>query len=116
MVCDDDPVFRNVVGAVLESYGFEVAAAVGVATDAVRVAEMTQPRVVVLDVALMGMSGIEAIPALKQAAPDCEVVVYSAFDNVRDEAMAAGATAVIDKADPQLLEVTLQSLFGEEWA
>jgi CheY-like chemotaxis protein len=116
VVCDDDPVIRNVVGTVLESYGFEVTAAVGLATDAVRVAELTSPRVVVIDVALMGMSGIEAIPAIKRAAPDCDVVVYSAFDNVREEAMAAGATAVVDKADPQLLEVTLQSLFGEEWA
>lgn len=107
VVCDDDPVARHLVSSFLAAAGFDVAAEVDVATDAVRVAEIVQPRVAVLDVALMGMSGIEAIPALKTVAADCAIVVFSSFDSVRAEALAAGADEVIDKTDPQALEAAI---------
>lgn len=110
LVCDDDPSIRRVVGALLAELGYEIVAEVDLATDAVEVASFTKPDVVVLDVALMGMSGIEAIPHLRAAAPASAIVVFSAFDCVRAEAMAAGACAVVDKTAPLDLDAALHRL------
>ena len=82
-------------------------AEVEMATDAVHVAEITRPDVVILDVALVGMTGIEAIPAVRAASPSALIVVFSAFDNVRAESLAAGADHVIDKTDVAALAEVL---------
>lgn len=107
LICDDDPSIRRVVGGLLVGRGFDLVAEVDTATDAVRVATLCQPDVVVLDVALVGMTGIEAIPALRAAAPACVIIVFSGFDTVRREALDAGADAVIDKTSPAELDDTL---------
>lgn len=110
VVCDDDPIARRVVGSVLAANGYEIVAEVDLALDALRVAEMTRPDVVVVDVALMGMSGIDVIPALREAVPECAVIVFSAFDAAREEALSAGAAAVVDKAQPDQLDDALQAV------
>lgn len=110
LVCDDDPMVRRVVSGLLTSLGYEVVAEVDLATDAVRVVELAKPDLVVLDVALMGLSGIEAIPTIRSISPDSRIVVFSAFDTVREDALAAGAVAVVDKSDPSALEEALRRL------
>lgn len=109
-MCDDDPMIRRVASLLLAAAGFDVVAEVDLAADAVRVAELSRADVVILDVALMGMSGLDAIPALRAVAPGCAVVVFSSFDNVSSEALAAGAHAVVDKSNPAGLEVVLAAL------
>lgn len=110
LVCDDDPLTRRVVGDLLHDTGFDVVAELDVATAAIDVARSVRPAVVVLDVSLLGMTGIEALPALRAVAPDCAIVVYSSFDNARSEALAAGATAVVDKTRPDDLEAALRTV------
>ncbi|MBW3614911.1 MAG: response regulator transcription factor [Actinobacteria bacterium] len=110
LVCDDDPMVRRVVSGLLTGLGYDVVAEVDLATDALRVVELTKPDLVVLDVALMGLSGIEAIPSIRSSSPHSRVVVFSAFDTVRDDALAAGAVAVVDKTDAEGLEETLRRL------
>jgi two-component system response regulator YesN len=106
VVCDDDGVVRQVVAHVLVDTGYEV---VGEATNAVEVINLVDqlsPQVVVLDMALTGMSGNEAIPLLRESAPGSVIVVYSAFDDLRQHALLAGADHVVDKLDsPELVEV-----------
>ena len=110
LVCDDDPRVRHVVAGLLAAHDYEVVAEVEMATDALRVAEISRPDVVVIDVALMGMSGIEAIPALRDLAPDVVIIVFSSFDSARAEALGAGAFRVIDKTDPGALDDALSLL------
>jgi CheY-like chemotaxis protein len=110
VVCDDDPRIRRVVTALLADLEFEVVAEVDLATDALRVVELSKPDVLVLDVGLKGISGLEALPAIRGMAPGCRIVVFSASDIVRDEAFALGAYAVCDKDNPLGLEATLRAL------
>ncbi|MGI8794175.1 MAG: response regulator [Acidimicrobiales bacterium] len=110
VICDDDSVARHLARLVVESAGYTVAAEVDMATDAVRVAEMIKPEVVVIDVALTGLSGLDAIPLLHGVSPDTAVVVFSSFDSVRQEAMDAGAVAVADKAHPDGLREALETI------
>ena len=98
LVCDDEKVVRGVVAHVLEAAGYQLVGEAGLALEALVMADIVRPHVIVLDVSLPGMSGVDVIPALKAACPDAVVIVFSAFDALRDEALAAGAFDVIDKA------------------
>lgn len=113
LVCDDDPLTRRIVTDLLADNGFEVVAELETAPPVIDLARTVKPDVVVIDVSLMGMTGIEAIPAVREAAPDCSIVVFSAFDNVRHEATAAGAAAVVDKTQPDELQRVLAEIVRE---
>jgi CheY-like chemotaxis protein len=111
LVCDDEQVVRSVVSSLLEACGYEVVGQAGLALESLVMADIVQPDVIVLDLSLPGMSGMEVIPTLRTAAPEAVIIVFTAFDTMRDRAMAAGAFEVVDKADMNgltTLEYTLQ--------
>ena len=111
LVCDDEQVVRTVVSSVLETCGYEVVGQAGLALESLVMADIVQPDVIVLDLSLPGMSGMDVIPTLRAAAPDAVIVVFTAFDTMRERALAAGAFDVVDKADMKglaALEYTLQ--------
>ena len=99
IVVDDSPDIRDLLALQLDADGFEV---VGVATDgraALDLCRREQPDVVTLDLAMPGVGGLEALPALRHDCPHTKVVIYTAYDGyarlaqVRD----AGAAAYITK-------------------
>jgi CheY-like chemotaxis protein len=97
VVCDDDPVVRRLVLAILQRCGYTEVDQTAFADEAVELAEVVQPRVVVLDLSLEGTSGVEAIPRLREVAPESAVVVFSGSRELKGEARQAGADAVLDK-------------------
>jgi len=109
VVCDDDRMARQVVAMVLADCGVDV---VGEADNAAGVIELNAqlvPEFVILDTSLPGMSGLEAIPALRDANPKGRIVVCSAFDSGQS-AIDAGADAAVDKAEMSELEATVKRL------
>ncbi|MFP4195042.1 MAG: response regulator transcription factor [Desulfobacterales bacterium] len=62
-------------------------------------AEQLTPEVIVMDVAMPGMDGIEAITLISQSQPDVRIFALSMHDNqlTRNRMHAAGATAYINK-------------------
>ena len=70
--------------------------------EAVRRASTLQPAVVVMDVEMALMDGIEATRVLRGEVPTCAVIVVSIHDTeqIRSDALAAGAAAFISKQDP----------------
>jgi DNA-binding response OmpR family regulator len=111
-VCEDDRSDARVAGVVLGTCGYDVVAEARLASEAVQLAAVWQPDVVLLDVHLLGMSGVEVLPALREVAPGAAVIVYTADDAVIDEASASGAHAVVDKTDPYALGEVLDRLQG----
>ena len=115
LLVDDIADLRVLTRVMLERSGrFAV---VGEAADgAAGIAEAgrTQPDVVLLDLSMPGMGGLEALPAIKQAAPDAKVVVLSGFDREQHwpQLQAVGAVAYLEKGTPpqqlvdELLAVT----------
>ncbi len=87
VVCDDVPGMRRLARIVLEEEGdIEV---VGEAADgraAVQEVRRCQPDVVVLDLSMPEMDGLEAIPVIHEVAPRAKIVVFSGF---ADEQLAA---------------------------
>lgn len=97
LVVDDHPIVREGLVAVLEDQpDFEVVGSVGAAEEAITQIERLKPDVVLLDLELSGMSGVEAI---SQLTPVARVIVFTAYD--ADErvfgALRAGASGYLLK-------------------
>lgn len=83
LVVDDHPVYREGLVTMLRSEpsGIEV---VGEADDggvAVQMVEDTEPDVVLMDIKMAGMNGIEATRRIKSRFPDVKILALSAFDD-----------------------------------
>jgi CheY-like chemotaxis protein len=108
LVCDDYSMVRETIRPLLVEAGFEVVREATLATEAISLAEMTQPDVIVLDLSLPGMSGLQAIPILKLVSPGSTVIVFSAYDIWREACVDAGAAAYVDKGDLDTLQSVLE--------
>lgn len=102
VLIDDHRFVRNGLRAMLESAGLVVAGEAGTGREGVRVAAEAQPEVVLLDVGLPDMSGLEVVPLLREAVPGTAVVMMSASGRADDvvTALSAGAAAYLLKEAP----------------
>ena len=102
-LCDDVPELRRLMRLVLEedSHLCVVGEAGEAATGIEEIAEL-QPDVVVLDLSMPGMDGLEALPLIRRSAPDTRVIVFSGFTRERMAALALdrGADRYIEKGEP----------------
>jgi DNA-binding NarL/FixJ family response regulator len=99
LLCDDCAPVRELVRLVLESEGIEVVGEVGDGGAAIQEAERCQPDVVLLDLSMPAMDGLEALPEIRRAAPRARVVVLSGFDNpvIVERALELGAVRYVEK-------------------
>ena len=100
VVVDDHPIVRQGLVATLDDEAdFEVVGAASSAEEAVGLVQRQRPEVVLLDLELPGMSGVEAIPRLREASPESRILVFTAYDT--DErvlsAVRAGASGYLLK-------------------
>ena len=103
LVVDDDELIRAGLRAVLDAEpDLTVVGEAADAPTALALAGRLAPDVVLLDLALPGMGGIEAAAALRRDAPGSAVVVFTLYDDDRNwaAARAAGAAACVGKQEP----------------
>lgn len=102
LVAEDDPTVRHALEDTLLQLGFGVVGAVGDGEAAVAVAEDAQPDVVVMDVRMPRLDGIEAARRIKELAFGPEVVLVSVHGDLelREAAEAAGVCAYLPKDCP----------------
>jgi DNA-binding NarL/FixJ family response regulator len=100
MVVDDHPMWRESVSRDLTEAGFDVVASIGEGKQALRIVASLRPDVVVLDLQLPDLPGVEVARGLLAAAPGVRVLVLSASGEHRDvlEAVKAGAAGYILKS------------------
>jgi DNA-binding NarL/FixJ family response regulator len=100
MVVDDHPMWRDGVARDLAEAGYDVVASLGEGAQALRVAAATRPDVVVLDLQLPDLSGVEVIRGLLAAHPPVRVLMLSASGEQQDvlNAVKAGATGYLLKS------------------
>ena len=102
LVVDDAPSIRALLRSTLPLHGFEIVAEAGAAAEGIALAREEQPDVIVLDVQMPKVSGVDAIAPLKAEAPNARILMYSSNDEhyMRDEALKMGADAYFDKLAP----------------
>ena len=103
VVCDDVPELRRLARTVLEEHGdMEVIGEAGDGREALEVIERLQPRIVVLDLSMPLLDGLEAIPLIHQISPVTEIVVFSGFEEskVAEVALRLKASRYVRKGAP----------------
>jgi len=100
MVVDDHPMWRDAVARDLAEAGYEVVATASDGAQALRVFGAARPDVVVLDLQLPDMSGVEVTGALRSLNPAVRVLVLSASGEQRGvlDAVKAGAAGYLLKS------------------
>jgi len=92
LLVDDHVLFREGIGALLETEDdMQVVGGASRGEEALRLAVDLQPDVVLLDIAMPDMDGVEICQRLKRSLPNTAVLMLSAFEN--EEAVTAALTA-----------------------
>lgn len=100
LVVDDNPEIRFLVRAALDARGgFEIVGEAGDGGAAVEQAAALRPDIILLDLEMPQMGGLEALPALAEAVPAAKVIVLSAFrrDDYEHLVQAGGAVGYVEK-------------------
>jgi two-component system, NtrC family, response regulator AtoC len=101
LLVDDDPAFRGVLLSELERMDFDVESAAS-GEEAVRSVAASEPDVVLLDLRLPGMSGLDALKAIRARAPRTDVIMLTGHGSIDTamEAVRVGAFDYIGKPCP----------------
>lgn len=99
VVVDDAPDVRMLLHTILEEEGFAVVGEGRNGTEAVELARSEQPDVMLLDLSMPVMDGLEALPQVREASPATAVLVLSGFVNeeVRTKVSDLGAAGCVEK-------------------
>ncbi|GAA4423196.1 response regulator transcription factor [Georgenia halophila] len=119
LLVDDDPVIcRHLEAILLSDPKIRVLGWAHDGPEAVRNAARLEPDVVLLDLRMPGGDGLEAIAPITAEAPECRVVVLTAYDTDRDvaTALARGAAGyVLKSSDPaELVHVVHVCASGQQ--
>jgi CheY-like chemotaxis protein len=98
LVADDNDVAQRLCRRVLEKAGYNVLIAVD-GLQAVEVAMSQRPAMILMDVAMPGIDGIEALKRIKAQIPNQPIVIASAHSMAsdRERFLAAGADDILSK-------------------
>ena len=112
LICDDNGSVRTLLGVIVDtSPGLRVAGEAADGNEAIIQATLLQPDVIVLDLAMPILSGLEALPELRRVAPDAQIVVFSGFAaaSVAEQTIALGAVSYLEKgATPTAIVATIE--------
>jgi DNA-binding NarL/FixJ family response regulator len=109
LIVDDHPLFREGLKSMLErDRRFAVAGEAGTGQDGLAIAKKIQPDIILIDISLPDMSGIQLIYDIRKALPDIYIIIVSMHSKVDyiAEAFKAGATGYVskDSASDMLLQ------------
>jgi response regulator NasT len=99
LLVDDDSDFREAVREMLHDRGFASVVEAADGRQAVVLAERLGPDVVLMDVKMPVLGGIEAARAMRRLRPELPIIMLTAYDDngIRNEALAAGVDTYLLK-------------------
>lgn len=109
LIVDDQAPFRRAAAAVVKvTGGFDVVGEADSGEEAVELAATLAPQLVLMDINMGGISGIEATRRITSVSPDVVVVLLSTYqaDDLPADAATSGAAAYVNKEEfgPQVLQ------------
>ena len=102
LVVDDHDMLRGALVELLVQAGFEVVGEAADGADAVALAKQLEPEVVLMDLRMPVLGGLDATRLIKDAHPATQVVLLTAFDSpaLQQQAEEAGCFAYLVKGGP----------------
>ena len=117
MIVDDHPIWRDALERDLSGAGYEIVGAVGDGETAVRIAAAVRPDVVLMDLQLPGISGVQAASELVKQDPGIRILMFSASGEDSDvlAAVEVGARGYLVKSarTAELLEAVRRTAAGD---
>jgi PAS domain S-box-containing protein len=117
LLVDDNTDVRRLLRTKLEGTGFhEIVGEAADGQEAIEMAQLLQPDVVLLDLAMPHMDGLQALPKILAAVPDVRVIVLSGFDQetMAEKAFALGAHAYLEKGLRMDIEGVIQTVLSRQ--
>jgi DNA-binding NarL/FixJ family response regulator len=102
LLVDDHPLTRSALAGLLTQHGFDVVGEASDGEEAIEAAARLQPDLILLDLSMPGLDGLSALPRLREAASECEVVVLTASGTEENllGAIRGGAAGYLLKSEP----------------
>ena len=119
LIADDNVVVRRALRQVFQyESDFEVCAEAGNGREAVELVEEYKPDLVVLDLSMPIMNGLDAARAIKRVLPEVPVILFSNYSDKfsEDEARSAGISAMVSKTESVAVLVTKARLLVNQLA
>src|SRR5271169_1760152 len=104
LIVDDHAFIRRGVQAILQSFPeWELCGEAGDGEEAVRLAEVLKPEVILMDVTMPGLNGIEATRVIRKSQPKIKIVLLTLHESteILRNGFRAGATGYLLKADAE---------------
>ena len=118
LVADDSPTALRSVCDYLEfAGGFEIVGTASDGLNAVQLASVHKPDLVLLDLSMPRVNGLEAAKQIRLSSPDLRVIVFSELDglSLADECLRHGADSFVPKSHlPERLLTEIQRLFSRK--
>ncbi len=110
-IVDDSSDIRAGIRRQLEVSGFEVCGEAGDGIDALDKLSRLRPDLIILDMSMPRMNGVDAARQLKHMCPNIPVILYTAFADVfrRKQALPEGVSEIVAKGE-NLLDRVVRSL------
>jgi DNA-binding NarL/FixJ family response regulator len=108
-IVDDNASVRRLLRAAFVQPGWEVCGEAVNGRDAIDKARELNPELIVLDLSMPIMNGLQAAPVLRRMLPTVPIILFTLYGSkfLRREALSAGVTAVVSK------EAALKTLVNE---
>lgn len=117
LLADDHALFRAGIASLLGAWGLEVVGQAGDGKEAVDLARQLRPDLVLMDIGMPGVNGLQATGLIKAELPETKIVIVTASDEDADlfEAIKAGAEGYLVKGmSEQDFERVLQGVVTDE--
>lgn len=101
LIADDHDLVRRGLRVLLEAAGHQVCGEASTGREAVALAQKTAPHVVILDLSMPDLNGLEAARRIRTEVPTAEVLIVTAYDSEQTvrEVLAAGVRGYMLKSD-----------------
>ena len=103
LVVDDSALIRKMLGAAFLSVGFTTCGEAESGKEGIEVAKQIKPDVIILDLSMPVMNGLEAASQLRKLFPKTPIILYTLYDGdplLDVAASQAGITLIVPKTAP----------------
>jgi CheY-like chemotaxis protein len=101
LIVDDNAGMRRLLRTAFEQRGEEVCEEATNGQDGIEKAQQLKPDLIVLDLSMPVMNGLEAAPVLRRILPTVPIILFTLYHNriLEQKALSVGVAAVVSKAD-----------------